>query len=350
MLAATTTAEGNPMDGATFRELRTRIRLSQGELADKLNAMLQRSYDKPKLSRWENGRDPVPDDVALALRQMANVRKARVVAFVNQKGGVGKTTSAVNVAYAASAQGAKVLLVDMDAQASATAWLLLLPGAIEAYRRRQTTFHLLLQEVPFEEAVVRAGTDVAGRSLPFDFLPSHIDLMEADTRREPGLDIALKLVLDRLRGEYDLIVIDGPPNLGMLTWMLLAAADEVLIPVRTEPIDIMGVGLILATLRKVQRRTNMQLRIGGVLPTQYQRRKSVDREVLVSLRGALGEIPVLEPVEAAAVFGKAASEARITLEHSPRAPALAVYSRIADALLAGRPLPAASLDTADTEA
>jgi chromosome partitioning protein len=124
--------------------------------------------------------------------------------------------------------------------------------------------------------------------------------------------------------------------------MALAAADEVLIPVRTEPYDTMGVGLILATITKVQRRLNPGLRLAGVLPTQFGPRKAVDREVLEQLVTVMsGRAPVLEPVPDSAVFGHAARNGRIALEASPGSGATAVYARLAAALAAAEPLPAA---------
>ena len=152
----------------------------------------------------------------------------------------------------------------------------------------------------------------------------------------------LREALEGARAAYDFIVIDAPPNLGMLNWMALAAAEDVIIPVRTEPYDAMGVGLILGTINKVQRRLNPSLRLTGILPTQYGRRKSVDREVLAHLIDAMGDkAPVLEAVPDSAVFGHAARNGRIALEASPGAPATLVYARLAQAIASGSPLPRA---------
>jgi chromosome partitioning protein len=179
---------------------------------------------------------------------------------------------------------------------------------------------------------------------------SHIDLAESDGRREPGFEVALREAFEPIRTDYDYIVLDAPPNLGTLTVMALAAADEVLIPVRTEPFDAMGVGLILATITKVQRRLNPGLRLSGILPTQFGPRKAVDREVLEQLMVALKDrASILEPVPASAVFGHAARNGRIALDASPTSPAAAVYGRIAMAIVAGSPLPALSLVPAAEE-
>jgi chromosome partitioning protein len=340
------------VNGERMRELRQKLRLSQADFKDELNRRLGRSYDKPKVSRWENGREPIPDDVASELEAMTRgkPRDARAVVLANQKGGVGKTTSALNLAYALTRGNRRVLLVDMDPQATATMGLLA-DGAVEAYRRGLTMAHVILGGKPIKEIILGAGVEIVpGRSAPFDLAGSHIDLSETDGRREPGFDAALRESLEAVREDYDFVVIDAPPNLGMLTWMALMAGQDVIIPVRTEPFDTMGVGLILGTINKVQRRLNPALRLMGILPTQYGRRKSVDREVLSHLVVAMaGKAPVLEPVPDSAVFGHAARNGRIALEASPSSPAVTVYTKLADCMIGGTPLPCAEVDTVGDE-
>lgn len=334
------------MEGDAFRQARLRLRLSQGELKDELNHRLGRSYDKPKVSRWENGREPVPEDVGRELEAMAagSPMSARVVVFANQKGGVGKTTSALNVCSALSQAGMRVLLVDMDPQATATMGLLA-AGAVEAYRQGRVMSKVILGGASLPDVILRAGEAVGSdRPLSFDLAASHIELAETDGKREPGFDAALREALETCRGAYEFVVVDAPPNLGMLTWMALAAADEAIIPVRTEPYDSMGVGLILQTINKVQRRLNPGLRLSGILPTQYAKRKSVDREVLAHLVASLGEAaPVLEPIPDSAAFGHAARNGQIVVEASGNSAPAQVYVRLAAALASGGPLPRAAV-------
>ena len=339
------------MNGDEVRAARLALRLSQGELKDELNRRLGRSYDKPKISRWENAREPVPEDVGTILGTLVGARRrtARTLVLANQKGGVGKTTSALNLACAFSQAGRHVLLVDMDPQATATTGLLA-EGGIEAYRQGRTMAHVILSGRPMADVIVRREEALPGTAVPFDVAASHIDLAETDGRREPGFDAALREVLDSVRTAYDWIVVDAPPNLGMLTWMSLAASELTIIPVRTEPYDTMGVGLILGTINKVQRRLNPSLRLAGILPTQFNARKFVDRDVLHQLTATMGDrAPVLEPVPDSAAFGRAARAGRIALDMSPMVAAPAVYARLAAALDEGGALPRAVLDPATSK-
>lgn len=340
------------MNGQTFRNSRLTLRLSQTDIKDELNRRLGRSYDKPKISRWENDKEPIPDDVAEVIRNMAGAVQdsARILVLANQKGGVGKTTSSLNLAYALSSLGGRVLLIDMDPQATATAGILA-GASVELYHQGKTTAHLILGGKPLSEIVVAAGTLPDGRELPFDFIASHIDLAETDGRREPGFDAALREAIDPVREDYDWIVIDAPPNLGMLTWMSLAAADDAIVPVRTEPYDTMGVGLIIGTIGKIQRRLNPGLRLLGILPTQYNARKSVDREVIQHLCSMMKDrAPVLEPVPSSAVYGHAARAGRIALESSSSAAATAPYLRLAQALQTKTDFPLADIEQPESNA
>ncbi len=272
-------------------------------------------------------------------------RTARVLAIANQKGGVGKTTSSLNLAFALTQLSQRVLLMDLDPQATATS-VLFGQAAIDLFRQKRTIAQVLLDDGPLQDAVVRAGEVISGRDVLFDFIGSHINLAGIDMRREPGFDAALQDALGVVRTSYDYVIIDAPQNLGTLTWMALGAADLVIIPVQTEPYDAMGVSMILDATRKVQRRLNTGLRIAGILPTRYSANLAIDREVLNHLITAMADIaPVIEAVPNSTVYSHAAWASRITLEASPKSRVVQVYVKIAQALVAGQPLPHAVLAT-----
>jgi len=341
------------VNGENLRDARETLRLSQPELKELLNVMLKRSYDKSRISRWENSREPIPKEVAKAVVQMMHKRaaKARVIALANQKGGVGKTTSAMNVAAALRKNGLRVLLIDLDPQASASDWLL---GreALQLHRGGRSVYHALLKGAEINTCIIPGKTELEGAQRSFDIVSSHIDLAEADSRREPGFEHALSEVIEDVREDYDFIIIDAPPNLGLMTYMALVAADAVLIPVQTEPPDAMGVALLLDTVQKVQRRLNPRLRITGILPTRYNSRQAVDREVLHHLiQYTSGRAAVLEPVPDSAVYGNAAWGGAVAVDASPRSKAIGPYLRIAIALANNQspPLALLNLDKGDIE-
>lgn len=323
----------------TLKKVRMSLGLSQAELKSLLNERLSRNYDRHTISRWENGRQPIPSEVLNELQQLVERRPQplQVIVFANQKGGVGKTTSALNVAYALSRLNYRVLLIDADPQASATS-ALVGDALVELYRNSRTLDAALLRGAQFSDVILNKSSELGnGRILPFSFIPSHIDLAEVDVRREPGTEGLLREAIQEVQNDFDYIIIDSPPHLGFLTWMSLTAANQVFIPVRTEPYDVMGVNLILDTISKVNRRSNPRLRIGGVIPTQYSSNQYVDVGIIEHLITTLtGKADVLEPVPSSTAFSNAAWEGKISVELSPTNPAVRPYVRLAEAISTGK--------------
>ncbi|QCC78681.1 ParA family protein [Nocardioides daphniae] len=206
---------------------------------------------------------------------------ARVVAMCNQKGGVGKTTTTINLGASLAEFGRKVLLVDFDPQGSLSVGLGLNPHEMD-----YTIYNLLMQrDVEFDEVVVPSG--VPG----MDLLPSNIDLSAAEVQlvhevaREQTLQRVLAPVLDR----YDVILIDCQPSLGLLTVNALTASDGVLIPLECEYFALRGVALLKTTIDKVQERLNPKLEVDGVLGTMFDGRTLHSREVMERLVQAWGD-------------------------------------------------------------
>jgi chromosome partitioning protein len=206
---------------------------------------------------------------------------ARILALCNQKGGVGKTTSAINLGAALAEVGRRVLLVDFDPQGALSVGLGVQPHELE-----RTTYNLLMERAATIEDTLRK-TAVPN----LDLLPSNIDLSAAEIQlvgevaREQALSRALAPVLDR----YDYVLIDCQPSLGLLTVNALTAAHGVIIPLECEFFSLRGVALLIDTIDKVQQRLNPDLKLEGILATMYDGRTLHGREVFARVLEAFGD-------------------------------------------------------------
>jgi chromosome partitioning protein len=206
---------------------------------------------------------------------------AKVIAFAQQKGGVGKTTSAINLAAALMELGRRVLLIDLDPQGALSAGIGLNPLGLE-----RTIYDVLRQAALPLASVVKVTED------GYHLAPANIDLAAADMElvSEPGREYFLKEKLKPILGEYDYVLIDCQPSLGLLTLNALSAADGAILPVQTEYFALRGMDLLFGTIRKVQARINPTLRVVGILPTMFDSRTVHAREVLEELRRAYPEL------------------------------------------------------------
>lgn len=203
----------------------------------------------------------------------------RIFALAQQKGGVGKTTTAINLGAALKERGRRVLLIDLDPQGALSAGLGLDPLALD-----RTVYDVLRS----------ARSDLAGAirqtDSGCDLAPANIDLAAAEIElvSEPGREQILKGKLEGVTDRYDYILIDCPPSLSLLTLNALTAARGVIIPVQTQYFALRGMDLLFATVEKVQARLNRKLKVTGILPTMFDARTTHGREVLEELRETYG--------------------------------------------------------------
>jgi len=206
---------------------------------------------------------------------------ARVVAVCNQKGGVGKTTTTISLGAALAEQGRRVLLVDFDPQGALSVGLGFQPHELDA-----TVYNLLMQRGLTARDVL-FKTNVDG----MDLLPSNIDLSGAEVQlvHEVGREFVLGRVLEPVIGDYDVIMIDCQPSLGLLTVNALACADGVIVPLECEYFALRGVALLMETIDKVASRLSPKLRMDGLLATMYDSRTLHTREVLAGVVKGFGD-------------------------------------------------------------
>ena len=231
---------------------------------------------------------------------------ARVVAVANQKGGVGKTTTVVNVAAALVERGERVLVVDLDAQACATFSLGLDPEDLD----RTIAQVLVGGTVSAREAIVTTPDGV-------DLLPAAIDLAGADRALAGvvGREYLVRDALAAVLADYDWVLLDCSPSLGIVTINALTAADAVLVPLQCETLSHRGVGQLMETISDVQRLTNPHLRVAGVVPTLYDGRTTHARAVLADLGPRYG-LYVFSPITRTIRFAEAPAAGRSILATS----------------------------------
>ncbi|GAA3366551.1 ParA family protein [Saccharopolyspora gregorii] len=205
-----------------------------------------------------------------------------MLAMCNQKGGVGKTTSTINLGAALAEYGRRVLLVDFDPQGALSVGL-----GVQPHQLDQTIYNVIMERsVDIRDVVM--STTVEG----MDLLPSNIDLSAAEVQlvAEVGREQTLQRVLFPAMKEYDFILVDCQPSLGLLTVNALAAADGVIIPLECEFFSLRGVALLIDTIEKVQERLNPKLEISGILATMFDPRTLHSREVMARVVEAFGDV------------------------------------------------------------
>ena len=205
---------------------------------------------------------------------------ARIVAVANQKGGVGKTTTSVNLAASLAQAGKRVLLVDLDPQGNAT-----MGSGVDKRKVTRTVYHVLLGLGDI--AAIRAPSPSGG----YDLVPANRDLAGAEVElvELPNRERRLRSALERLAAEYQFVLIDCPPSLSLLTVNALVAADEVLIPMQCEYYALEGLSDLVGTIKRVRAHLNPRLEIAGLLRTMYDPRNTLSHQVSQQLEEHFGD-------------------------------------------------------------
>jgi chromosome partitioning protein len=247
--------------------------------------------------------------------------QAQVIAFANQKGGVAKTTTTLNLAVAFRESGHRVLCIDMDPQGNLT-----MSQGVDPDKVEKSMFDVLVHHMPLSEVIVEREIDVAVASI--DLAGAEI-AMSAQIGRERSLQKAV----DEVRGDYDFICIDTPPSLGLLTVNALTAADRVIVPVQCEYLSMRGLVQLQNTLSMIRENLNPDVEIEGILPTMLDSRTVHAKEAIEILEENFGELVFKSRIRKAIKFAEAPVRGASVMSYEPHGQAAGYYRALAKEVL-----------------
>jgi chromosome partitioning protein len=250
---------------------------------------------------------------------------ARIIAFVNQKGGVGKSTTALNVGAFLAAHGKYVLVVDLDPQANATSGL-----GVNAYNAEWNLYHVLTEDIVPEDAVQKTGV------FGLDLLPAHPDLAGANIElvTHPRREFRLQESLSRIRTNYDYILIDSPPSLGLLTLNGLVAAEHIIIPIQCEYYSLEGLSHLLRTVDLIEQNLGSKTNVMGAVLTMYDRRSRLNRSVHKEMRQHFSGRVFNAIIPRSVSLAEAPSYGKTILQYDPNSKGAKAYRQLAEEIIA----------------
>lgn len=251
----------------------------------------------------------------------------KTVAVVNQKGGVAKTTTVVNLSSYLAKAGKKILLVDMDPQGNATSGI-----GVDRRKVQYCVYDVLINEAPAESVIITSAFD------NLDILPATIQLAGAEIELVSAIsrESKLKKALKPLQGKYDYIILDCPPSLGLLTINALTAADSLIIPLQCEYYALEGVSQLMSTLELVKKHLNPQLKLDGVLLTMYDSRTNLSSQVAEEVRQYFGDKVFKAVIPRSVRLSEAPSHGLPIYYYDPKSKGAEFYQLLAEEFLAGQ--------------